>query len=41
MGVVQDIRTLGVRNLGNVTMNREDRLKLLKKAGAHTGLSSG
>jgi hypothetical protein len=36
--VIQDIRALGVKNWGNVAMNREDWLKLLKKARVHTGL---
>jgi hypothetical protein len=39
-GVIQDIRGLGVKNRRNVAMDREDGRKLLKKARAHTGLSS-
>jgi hypothetical protein len=39
-GVIQDIRVLGVKNWRNATMDREDWRKLLKKARAHTGLSS-
>jgi hypothetical protein len=39
-GVIQDIRVLGVKNWRNVAMDREDWRKLLKKARAHTGLSS-
>jgi hypothetical protein len=31
-GVIQDIRALGVKNSRNEAMNREDWLKLLKKA---------
>jgi hypothetical protein len=38
-GVVHDIRTLGVKNWGNVSVEREDWLNLLKKARVHTGLS--
>jgi hypothetical protein len=32
-GVIQDIRALRVRLWGNVAMNTEDWLKLLKRAG--------
>jgi hypothetical protein len=39
-GVSQDIRALEVKNWRKVVMNREDWLKLLKKARVHTGLSS-
>jgi hypothetical protein len=39
-GVIQDIRVLGVKNWRNVAMDREDWRKLLKRARAHTGLSS-
>jgi hypothetical protein len=39
-GVIQDIRVLGVKNWRNAPMDREDWQKLLKKARAHTGLSS-
>jgi hypothetical protein len=39
-GVNQDIRVLVVKNWRNVAMDREDWRKLLKKARAHTGLSS-
>jgi hypothetical protein len=39
-GVIQDIRTLGVKNWRNVAMDREDWPKLLKKTRVHTGLSS-
>jgi hypothetical protein len=38
--VIQDIMSPGAKNFGNVAMNREDWLKLLKKATTHTGLSS-
>jgi hypothetical protein len=40
IGVIQDIWVLGVKNWRNVAMDREDWRKLLKKARAHTGLSS-
>jgi hypothetical protein len=30
-GVIQDIRALGVKNLRNVAMSRENWLKILKK----------
>jgi hypothetical protein len=36
----QQGRTLGVKNGRKVVMHRGDWLKLLKKAGVHTGLSS-
>jgi hypothetical protein len=39
-GVIQDIRAPGAKNLGIVAMNREDWLKLPKKATIHTGLSN-
>jgi hypothetical protein len=39
-GVIQDIRVLGAKNWGNVALNREDWLKLLKEARVHTGLPS-
>jgi hypothetical protein len=39
-GVTQDIKALRVENLRNVAMGREYWRKLLKKARAHTGLSS-
>jgi hypothetical protein len=39
-GVDQDIRILGVKNWKKVTLNRDERAKLLKKARAHLGLSS-
>jgi hypothetical protein len=38
-GVIQDISAPEM-NSRNVAMNREDWLKLLKKAWVHTGLSS-
>jgi hypothetical protein len=38
--VGQDIRLLGGRNWKNLALNREEWKKLLKKARAHTGLSS-
>jgi hypothetical protein len=38
--VDQDIRLLGERNLKNLALNREEWKKLLKKARAHTELSS-
>jgi hypothetical protein len=38
--MVQDIRALGVRNWRNAAMNKEDNMKLVKKARVHTGLSS-
>jgi hypothetical protein len=37
--MIQDVRALGARNWRNVTMNREDWLKPLKKARIDTGLS--
>jgi hypothetical protein len=39
-GVDQDIRLLGERNWKKLTLNKEEWRKLLKKARAHTGLSS-
>ena len=39
-GVDQDMRTLEVKNLKKVTLNRDEWAKLLKKARAHHGLSS-
>jgi hypothetical protein len=38
--VDQDIRLLGGRNWKNLALNKEEWRKLLKKAKAHTGLSS-
>jgi hypothetical protein len=38
--VVQDIRLFGERNWKNLALNRAEWKKLLKKARAHTGLSS-
>jgi ribosomal protein L25 (general stress protein Ctc) len=38
--VIRDIRSPGAKNCGNVAVNREDWLKLLKKAKAHARLSS-
>jgi hypothetical protein len=38
--VIQDIRALQVKNWRDVVINREDWLKILKKARVHTGLSS-
>jgi hypothetical protein len=38
--VIQDIKTLGVKNLRNVAMEKESWQKLLRKARAHAGLSS-
>jgi hypothetical protein len=38
--VIQDIKTLGVKNWRNVAMEKESWQKLLKKARAHVGLSS-
>jgi hypothetical protein len=38
--VGHDIRILGERNWRNLALNREEWRKLLKKAMAHTGLSS-
>jgi hypothetical protein len=39
-GVIQDIESPGPKNCGNVAVNREGWLELLKKAKVHTGLSS-
>jgi hypothetical protein len=39
-GVIQDTRALGVKSWGNMALNREDWLKLLKEVRVHTGLSS-
>jgi hypothetical protein len=39
-GMIQDIRALRMKNWRNSSMNREDWLKLLKKARVHTGLWS-
>ena len=39
-GVNQDKRILGVKNWKKVALNRDKWAKLLKKAGAHQGLSS-
>jgi hypothetical protein len=38
--VIQDIKTLGVKNWRNLAMDREGWQKLLRKAKAHAGLSS-
>jgi hypothetical protein len=38
--VIQDIKTLGVKNWRNIAMEKESCQKLLRKARAHTGLSS-
>jgi hypothetical protein len=38
--VDQDIRLVGEGNRKNLALNREEWRKLLKKARAHTGLSS-
>jgi len=38
--VIQDIKTLGVKNWRNVAMEKESWQKLLRKARAHVGLSS-
>jgi hypothetical protein len=38
--VVQDIKTSGVKNWRNLTMEKERWQKLLRKARAHVGLSS-
>jgi hypothetical protein len=38
--VIQDIKTLGVKNWRNVAMVKESWQKLLRKARAHVGLSS-
>jgi hypothetical protein len=35
-----DLRLLGERNWKNLALNREEWRKFLKKARAHTGLSS-
>ena len=39
-GVDQDIRILMVKNWKKVALNKNEWAKLLKKAGAHQGLSS-
>jgi len=39
-GVDQDMRILEVKNWKKVALDRDERAKLLKKAGAHQGLSS-
>jgi hypothetical protein len=39
-GVIQDIKTLGVKNWRNLAMEKESWQKLLRKARAHVGLSS-
>jgi len=36
----QDMRILGVKNWKKVALNRDEGVKLLKKARAHQGLSS-
>jgi hypothetical protein len=38
--VIQDIKTLRVKNWRNVAMEKESWQKLLRKARAHAGLSS-
>jgi hypothetical protein len=38
--VIQDIKTLGAKNLRNLTMEKESWQKLLRKGRAHAGLSS-
>jgi hypothetical protein len=38
--VIQDIKTLGVKNWRNLAMEKESWQKLLRKARAHVGLSS-
>jgi hypothetical protein len=38
--VIQDIKTLGVKNWRNVAMEKESWQKLLRKARAHAGLPS-
>jgi hypothetical protein len=38
--VIQDIGALGVKNWGNVGMNRRDRLQLLEENKVHTELSN-
>jgi hypothetical protein len=38
--VIQDIKTLGVKNWRNVAMEKESWQNLLRKARAHVGLSS-
>jgi hypothetical protein len=38
--VDQDIRILRVKNWKKITLNKDERVKLLKKARAHQGLSS-
>jgi hypothetical protein len=38
--LIQDIKTLGVKNWRNVAMGKESWQKLLRKARAHAGLSS-
>jgi hypothetical protein len=39
-GVDQDIRILGFKNWKKVALNRDEWVKLLKKARAHVGLSN-
>jgi hypothetical protein len=38
--VIQDIKTLGVKNWRNVAVEKESWQKLLRKARAHVGLSN-
>jgi hypothetical protein len=38
--VIQDIKTLGVKNWRNLAMEKESWQMLLRKAKAHVGLSS-
>jgi hypothetical protein len=37
--MIQDIKTLGVKNWRNVAMDKESWQKILRKARAHVGLS--
>jgi hypothetical protein len=38
--VIQDIKTLGVKNWRNVAMEKESLQKLMRNAWAHVGLSN-
>jgi hypothetical protein len=38
--MIQDIKTLGVKNRRNFAMEKESWQKLLRKARAHVGLSN-
>jgi hypothetical protein len=40
VGVIQEIKTLGVKNWKNLAMEKESWQNLLRKARAHIGLSS-